>query len=378
MNKQKIKLMVNAIPLGNISTGIGRYLKCLYNCLERLYGDRLEVRYFDGQSALRCFPGGPRDLERWSSKVGQFWRLPPLVAVSLRIAMQCQREIAFWRATRDIDLYHEPGFFPFVGSKKYKTVFTVHDLSFIHVPSFHPPERVYFSRLFFTRRCRRVDHFLTVSNFTREELEGLLGPLRNRVTVTRLAHDSKIFYRRNSLEVKAVRESHRLPKKYFLFVGAGDPRKNLSVILPALACSGLAIPLAVVGWPGWSKLDHADDRLVFLGYLSDDELACLYSDAVALVFPSLYEGFGLPILEAMACGCPVISSRTSSIPEVAADAAIYLEDPHDSKALAFLLKDLADSPALCTELSQKGRKQASHFSWEATARKTFEVFESLL
>ena len=378
MKKQKIKLVVNAIPLTNISTGIGRYIRCLYSYLEALYRDRLEVRYFDGQSALRRFPSGPRNLRRWSSTTDLFWRLPPLVTVSFRIAMQCQREIAFRRAARDIDLYHEPGFFPFMGSKKYKTVFTVHDLSFIHVPSFHPPERVYFSRLFFTRRCRRVDHFLTVSDFTRKEFESLLGPLKNRVTVTQLAHDSKIFYPRKSLEIKAVRESYRLPEKYLLFVGAGDPRKNLSVILPALAGSGLTIPLAVVGWPGWSNIDYTDDRLVFLGYVPDDDLACLYSDALALVFPSVYEGFGLPILEAMACGCPVICSRTSSIPEVAADAAIYLEDPHDSISLAFLLKDLAESPALCDELSQKGRKQASHFSWEATARKTFEVFESLL
>jgi glycosyltransferase involved in cell wall biosynthesis len=378
MKKQKLKLVVNAIPLTNVSTGIGRYIKCLYSHLGVLYGDRLEVRYFDGRSAPRWFPSGPRDLNGWSSRTSAFWRLPPLVAVSLRMAMQFQREIAFWRATRDIDLYHEPGFFPFVGSKKYKTVFTIQDLSFLHASNFHPPERVYFARLFFTRRCRRVDHFLTISEFTRTEVEALLGPLKNRVTVTHLAHDSQIFYRRNSPEIKAVREICRLPRKYLLFVGAGDPRQNLSVIPPALACSGLAIPLAVVGWPRWSKHDHADDRLIFLGYLPDEDLACLYSDALALVFPSLYEGFGLPILEAMACGCPVICSRTSSIPEVAADAAIHLENPRDSKALASLLRGLADSPALRSELSQKGQRQASRFSWEATARKTFEIFESLL
>jgi glycosyltransferase involved in cell wall biosynthesis len=378
MKKQKIKVIVNAIPLTNISTGIGRYITCLYSHLEALYRDSLEVKYFDGQSALRGFPRGPRDLDKWSSATNLFWRLPPLVAVWLRIAMQFQREIAFWRATRDIDLYHEPGFFPFVGSKNYKTVFTVHDLSFIHVPSLHPPERVHFSRLFFTKRCRRVDHFLTVSDFTRAALEALLGPLENRATVTKLAHDSKVFYRRNVTEVKTARESYRLPEEYLLFVGAGDPRKNLSLIPPALTFSGLGMPLAVVGWPGWSKARSAGDGLVFLGYVPDDALACLYSGASALVFPSLYEGFGLPILEAMACGCPVICSRTSSIPEAAGDAAIYLEDPHDSQALAAMLRVVADSPSLRRELSQKGLKQASLFSWEATARKTFEVFESLL
>jgi glycosyltransferase involved in cell wall biosynthesis len=378
MKRQRFSVMVNAIPLRNIGTGIGRYLKCLYTSLETLYGERLDLRYFDGQSVLPRLPTGPSDPDRWCLTTNLFWRLPPLVAVLLRMALQLRRELAFRRAARDIDLYHEPGFFPFRDSSQYKTVFTIYDLSFLDVPHFHPPERVLFSRLFFRKRCCKVDHFLTISEFTRKAVEALLGPLKNRITVTPLAHDPTIFYRRTSRAVKAVRESYRLPEQYFLFVGASDPRKNLRVILEALTRSGLRVPLAAVGWRGWSKIDHFDDRVLLLGYVPDDDLAGLYSGALALVFPSLYEGFGLPILEAMACGCPVICSRSSSLPEVAGGAAMYLEDPHDSQALAFLLKALADSLALYGELSQKGRNQASHFSWEATARRTFEVFESLL
>jgi glycosyltransferase involved in cell wall biosynthesis len=378
MKKQRFSLIVNAIPLRNIGTGIARYLKCLYPRLETLYRERLEFRYFDGKSVLSSLPTGPSDLDRWCSTTELFWRLPPLTALLLRMVIQFQRELAFRRATRNIDLYHEPGFFPFLSSSRYKTVFTIYDLSFIEVPHFHPPERVLFSRLLFRKRCCKVDHFLTISEFTKKAVETLLGPLNNCITVTPLAHDPTIFYRRTSMEVKAMRESYRLPEKYFLFVGVGDPRKNLRVILEALSHSGLRIPLAAVGWRGWSRLDHLGDRLLFLGYASDDVLADLYSGALALVFPSLYEGFGLPILEAMACGCPVICSRSSSLPEVAGDAAMYLEDPYDSLALASLLKALADSPALYGELSQEGRDQASHFSWEATARRTFDVFDSLL
>jgi len=206
----------------------------------------------------------------------------------------------------------------------------------------------------------------------------LLGPLDGRVTVTRLAHDASIFYRRNPHQVRAVRESFRLPEKYLLFVGAGDPRKNLDIVPQALTAGGLRMPVAIVGWPGWSKVSGADDRLIFLGYLADEVLAALYSGALALVFPSLYEGFGLPVLEAMACGCPVICSRSASLPEVAGDAALILEDPHDREALALLLGALAGSPTLCRELSEKGRHQALRFSWEKTAGKTIEVFERLL
>jgi glycosyltransferase involved in cell wall biosynthesis len=378
MKKKKIRLVVNAIPLMNISTGIGRYLNCLYTALETLYRERIEVAYFDGQSLRHRIPTGPGDLDRWSSTVDRFWRLPPFVAVLLRMAMQFQRELAFLHAARGVDLYHEAGFFPFLGSKKYKMVFTIHDLSFVQVPKFHPLERVSFARLFFRRRCRRVDHFLTVSEFTRKQCEAWLGLRDGRITVTKLAHDSQVFYRRDPLEVKTMRGSYCLPEKYFLFVGAGDPRKNLVTVADALERSALRIPAAAVGWHGWSKPDASDDRIRFLGYAPDHDLARLYSGAVALVFPSLYEGFGLPILEAMACGCPVICSPTSSLPEVAGDAAMYLDDPHDGKALAWLLVNLAERPDLRTELSHKGLDRASHFSWERTARETFEVFESLL
>jgi glycosyltransferase involved in cell wall biosynthesis len=376
--KKRIRLMVNAIPLRNIRTGIGRYLKCLYTSLETLYGSRLEVRYFDGRTALHRFPDEPRDLSRWSSMTDLFWRLPLPPAVLLRMAMQIQREVAFRRAARGSDIYHEPGFFPFLPPGNCRTVFTVHDLSLLRVPHFHPPERVSFSRLFFKSRCRTVDHFLTVSEFTRKELEALLGPLDKRVTVTRLAHESSVFYQRNPDQVGGVREVFGLPEKYLLFVGAGDPRKNLDLIPQALTVSGLRMPVAIVGWPGWSKVRGADDRLIFLGYVSDDVLAGLYSGAQALVFPSLYEGFGLPVLEAMACGCPVICSDSTSLPEVAGDAALFLEDPHDGQALALLLRALVESPSLRRELSQKGQDQAARFSWERTAATTFKVFEDLL
>ena len=115
-----------------------------------------------------------------------------------------------------------------------------------------------------------------------------------------------------------------------------------------------------------------------MGYVSDDELSLAYSGAIALIFPSSYEGFGLPILEAMACGCPVVTTKEASLPEVAGGGAIFMREPRDMDGLSCILKNLAGNPALRERFAEKGLAQAKGFSWEYTAKKTFEVFEAML
>ena len=118
--------------------------------------------------------------------------------------------------------------------------------------------------------------------------------------------------------------------------------------------------------------------MIPLGYVSDDELAQAYSGAIAMIFPSSYEGFGLPVLEAMACGCPVVTTREASLPEVAGDAAMFMKSPRDVDDLAGILKDLADDPDIRQKLINKGLVRVRGFSWEETARKTFKAFEAVL
>ena len=382
MKKRKIRVIVNAIPLMNINTGIGRYLKCLYDEMTRLYADRLDIGYFDGSTVSAAAPHGPTDLDRWSVHVDRFWRLPSLPAVSIRLAVQLYREVLFHRASKGYEIYHEAAFFPFIGRPDLKTVFTVHDLSLQRFPQYHPKERVLFCRLFFRKRWNKADHFLTVSHFTKREMETYLAPLlgsfSNRLTVTPLAHDPQTFHPRSSQEVEAARARFGLPERYFIFVGTGDPRKNVHIIPEALRRAGLSIPLAVAGWRGWSQSAASESRVIPLGYVTNEELARLYSGALALVYPSLYEGFGLPVVEAMACGCPILCSRMASLPEVAAGAALYLENPFDSDELATLLKASASDGALRHSLSERSLARASEFSWEKSARTTFRLFERLL
>jgi glycosyltransferase involved in cell wall biosynthesis len=322
-------------------------------------------------------PSPPRDYGDWSRKAALFWRLPTHLALAIRLSDHLYREARFRLAGRKFDVYHEAAFFPFSPIKDLQTVFTIHDLSLIRYPQFHPRERVLFSKLFLRRRCRGVKSFLTVSDFTRNEASVLLGLRTGLMTTTHLAHDSEIFFQRKEAEVHDALIRFTVPEKYFLFVGTGDPRKNLSTVERALQLSGINIPLVVAGWSGWDKEQAGRNRARFLGYVDDEDLARLYSGAVALLYPSTYEGFGLPILEAMACGCPIICSHRASLPEVAGNAALYLKDPTDAVELSDLLKLVASSKSLRSALIEAGALRARLFSWGRTAEKTISVFSNM-
>ena len=372
----KLKIIVNAIPLNYIGTGIGRYLKCLYTEMEKSYGDRIEISYFDGVKISSTMPYGPENLPRWSKLAEYFWKMPTFLAFLIRLGVHLKREIIFRRLVKNFDIYHEVGFFPFSAPSHVKIVFTLHDLSALLFPDHHPAERVLYYRLFFRRRCKKVDHFLTVSRFTQKEMERILGIESKDISVTHLAHDSAVFFPKSQKEVNGVLEKKGLPKRYFLFVGSGDPRKNMDIIPEALKKANLQAPLVVSGWSGWSDA-NAWDNVIPLGYISDEDLACLYSGAMGMILPSSYEGFGLPLLEAMACGCLVVTTKEASLPEVAEDAALYINGPRDIESLADMLEKISSEPEDYKKNITKGIERAKKFSWSHTAQVTFQAFEDI-
>ncbi len=366
---KKLRVIVNAVPLATVNTGIGRYLRCLYGALERGYGDRLEVGYFDGKRVRGEPPRPPENLAARSRLTDLLWKLPPVAALGVRLARHYAREAAFYKAARGYDVYHEAAFFPFRVPARVRTVFTVHDLSLLTFPEHHPAERVRYFNMFFFRRLARVSRFLAVSGFTKAEMARLLGLDPGRIRVTWNAHEPEVFHPLDGPLPPAV------PERYFLFVGTYDPRKNMHVIPKALAVSGLDVPLVTAGWTGWSRERMEGAPPIELGYADDATLAALYTKALALVYPSIYEGFGLPVLEAMACGCPVVTSKLSSLPEVAGEAGVYLDDPSDAAGMARVLSRVAGDAALRAEKSRLGLARAPLFSWDETARRTFEEFE---
>lgn len=379
---KKRRILVNAIPMLNISTGIGRYIRSLYTALEQEYKDELEIGYFDGKVARPEQPPMRTDIGGWSKYLDLLWKLPPQVGFMIRLAMHLRRERAFKRVVKDFDLYHETSFFPLTSSPTPPVVFTVHDLSLMLHPTWHPRERVLFYNTFFQRRLKAVSQFISVSEFTKSQMMANLPIAESDIHPTPLAHDPNIFSPRSAEDIARVRKEYDLPERFFLFVGSGDPRKNAEMIPRALKRTGLKVPLVSVGWGGWNESDEDPLGLRHivhtLGYVDDDTLACLYGAALALVFPSVYEGFGLPVVEAMACGCPVITTTKASLPEVGGDAALYLHDPKDEVELGCLMAKIAGDPDLEASLREKSLLRAQQFSWRKTAAQTFAVFEQAL
>jgi glycosyltransferase involved in cell wall biosynthesis len=234
--------------------------------------------------------------------------------------------------------------------------------------------------LSYRRAIARADALVAISESTRRDLVARFGVPAGRVAVVPLAADAR-FAPAASSEVAGLRGRLGLPGSYLLYVGSNKPHKNLSRLLAAYGAVAAARPdVALVVAGAWDPRYDAVRRaapagVMFLGPVADADLPALYSGALAFAFPSLYEGFGLPVLEAMACGTPVVTSAISSLPEVAGDAAL-LVDPASTPAIAAALARLCDDGALRTELSRKALARAAEFSWERAARAYLDVYRA--
>ena len=288
-----------------------------------------------------------------------------------------------------LSLVHDPtGVTPFLlGAGRARTVVTVHDVFAWSIPGHSTRADTLIYRHWLPRVLPRVNAVITVSQASKADIVRHLGVPADKVHVTYegVGHS----YGRASVEqVSKVRAQYGLPDGYLLFVGSVEPRKNLDRLLRAydqLRQAGQRRPLVVVGAQRWghcgimetvNKLD-LEQHVIFTGYVSDEDLPAIYSAADLFVFPSLYEGFGLPPLEAMACGTPVVCSNASSLPEVVGDAAITV-DPYDVEALAEAMRRVLSDADLADDLRQRGLERAAGFTWERTARETVEVYREVL
>ena len=267
------------------------------------------------------------------------------------------------------------------------SVATVHDLGFRFFPEAHPRLGRWYLELSTRWAVRRASRLIAVSGCTATDLQRCYGVDPARVAVVYEGVDPTFAPVSDAHRLKLVRDRHGLSEHpYLLTVGTLQPRKNLGLLLQALRLlldQGLDLQLAVVGRTGWGNLDLPAEsarlgltgRLHPLGYVPDENLPALYSGALAVVLPSLYEGFGLPALEAMACGAPVVASNNSVLPEVVGSAGI-LVDPRDPRGLAETLRRLAIEPGLGEQLARQGLARAATFTWERAARETLAVLEA--
>jgi glycosyltransferase involved in cell wall biosynthesis len=261
-------------------------------------------------------------------------------------------------------------------------VTSVPDLIPLLFPESSPRLKYYYKHVL-PRIVRASAAVITLSQASREDIRRLYGLEEERIHVVYPGYPTETFRPGSAERVDAVRRRHGLGD-YVLSVGETRPYKNVPRLLEAFSLVRRpALKLVVVGRHVGRGIDlrslarslGIEDRVVLLGTVADDELAALYSGARAFAFPSLYEGFGIPALEAMACGCPVLASRAASLPEVCGDAALYI-DPYDTRDIAQGLEQMLSDPALRASLSQRGLLRAARFSYGETARQVMAVLRA--
>ena len=379
-----LRILLNAIPLRAPRTGVGRVLTQLIDELRRLGSPGVELAFFDGVRVRdrppRARSGGARPsgaLLQRALHSGRLSRIYPPIQ---------DRIFALAHPGRRHDVYHETNFLlpPFGGP----VVVTVWDLSLRFHPESHPAGRVHVFEAAFARRLDRVDQFLVLSEAVRRELEGEFGVAPELVSVTPPGVDRNVF--RPLADASAgPAVDPRLPRRFLLHVGTLEPRKNVELLLSAYELLPVSLRrdhgLVLAGPVGWKaapllrRLEamRAQGAVIRSGYFSDRALADLYRRASALVFPSRYEGFGLPVLEAMACGTPVVCSDIPALAELAGDAAVRVP-PGEAGALAEAVRRVLEEPETAGRLSAAGLERAGGYSRARCADLTLRAYRKSL
>ena len=357
-----IRVAVDARPLSCPTTGIGRYTQSL---LSRLFNSRDWAWYLYSERPLLWSESLPENV-----KV----RFPNFMLPSAG-SLFAQVAFPIWAKRDQADLFWSPRHhLPLFLGSDVRSIVTIHDLVWKHFPeTMSRFGRILDSRLM-PPSIRKADKVIAVSDATRLEVEAI-SPSADVSTV---------------LEAPFLEGSERSGfGEYFLFVGTLEPRKNLARLLSAygkyVSGSTGALPLKICGGKGWGlpelegliRKNSLAEHVEILGYVDDAELPALYQNARALLMPSLYEGFGLPIVEAFSQGTPVLTSNRGAMEEVASDAGL-LVDPENVEAMAAALARLTDELELIEQLQLHAHARAKQFSWDAAAEQTLSLMESLL
>jgi glycosyltransferase involved in cell wall biosynthesis len=289
-----------------------------------------------------------------------------------------------------IDLYHATDFALLPTMPGTKTILTVHDLSFVTVPrSAHPAQKRYLDRVV-PRSVRRATHVIADSQATKEDLINLYGTPPDKISVL-LSGVNAIYRPMEDAELRReIRAKYKIPPEadYLFSIGTVQPRKNYGKLMSAVARLRDEFPqlhLVIAGGRGWldgpiyQAMDvlNLHDRVHFIGYVEDEDVPVLYSDALCTAYVSLYEGFGFPVVESMACATPVITSNVSSMPEVAGTAAL-LVDPYDIDAVTDAIRRMATDIRFRERLVEAGLRQAKRFTWEQAAQELLTIYGRVL
>lgn len=357
--------------------GIGRYTRSLVHALARLDKTNQYALYIPRDARYledtRTFPGNFRLTraplnERYMVALWQRARFPLPVEV----------------LTGGLDVFYSPDFV-LPPTRARKKILTVHDLSFKRVPETAVPNLKWYLEGAVPRAVSRADLILADSNATRIDLIELFDAPPERVRTLYSGCDALFRPITDQIELRRVRAAYLLEKPFILHVGTIEPRKNLERLIQAYSRlpHRRELELVIAGGRGWmyDEIYAAPQKfgvsasVRFIGFAPDADLPALYSLAELVAYPSLYEGFGLPVLEAMACGAAIVTSNNSSIPEVAGDAAMMI-DARDTEAITWAMLRVLDNPRWRATLQHKGIQQAKKFSWTKSAQQLRDAFEN--
>jgi alpha-1,3-rhamnosyl/mannosyltransferase len=375
-----MRVVLNGLAALKPKTGVGQYIAHLYRELVHQLGPD-PVGLFPGnriRTWVRPNPGRGTS----NAPTGQIHARMGTIAKTAAKAAASIHFAAYSRAFR-FDLYHEPNFLPF--RSHLPTIVTAHDLSVMRFPEWHPADRVAAHQKAFVAGLERAVHVIVGSDTVRQELIHFLGIPANKVT--RVYYGVSAAFRPwAQVECAPVLARLGLPKQFFLCVGTIEPRKNLLTALRAFVELPMPIrsacPLVLAGPWGWKSAETRDyfestarpAGAIHLGYVADDDLPALYSAAAALLFPTRYEGFGLPPVETLACGGRVIASDLPVVREAVGRHATFL-NPDDVPAWQDAMAGTVEMPP---GLDASAIHHARQFTWEQTARETVAVYRAIL
>ncbi len=361
--------------------GIGRYTRELIAALLRLESP-YEYRIFAAVGGL-----GPRALDLRPRPGVRLCPVPLSDEWLARLWQRLRLPLPVEWVTGPLDIFYSPDFVLPPTRRGTRTLLTVHDLSFVHYPQHFVPRLVEYLNRSVRQAVARADRVLADSQATRADLLAHFGVPPRKVTVLYSGVDERFQPEPEPGERDRLRARYGVGERpYILSVGTLQPRKNFERLIEAWArmppSCGADVELVIAGQRGWlceGILERAGahgGRVRLLGFVAEPDLPALYRQAAVFAFPSYYEGFGLPVLEALACGVPVVCSNASSLPEVAGEAALLVA-PGDTEELSAALTRALEDSSLRQRLIQAGRVQATRFTWEAAARQLLACLEDL-
>ncbi len=376
----RVSVVMDVGPAVHQRAGLARYAERLADHLLRQQGERVDLGLFYNAHSGHDLPASLGGARVRSVPMGQYaWRLGVL-------AGQVMGRPDYAKHIPSAQVYHATEHLLPRLPKTTATVLTVHDLIFERFPQHHTLTNRLYLKWAMPLFVRRADAVIAVSHSTKQDLVELYGTPPAKIHVIHEGIDDR-FAPIGPPGIHRVKSKYSPDRPYLLMVGTLEPRKNHAAALTLLArlkAEEFPHRLIIVGGKGWlfepikrqvDDLGLTDD-VVFAGFVGDDELPALYTGADCVVMPSLYEGFGFPVLEAMACGVPVVCSNVSSLPEVAGDAA-FLVAPTDGDALHAAVRRVLTEPDLARSLAANGQRQAANFRWERCAAETAALYQEV-